>query len=93
VWHVLSVSSVSRLGEQPLQGTEDVLVCALRGFGVLRAAVQMVAVGIDGQVSVRAFVMFELLQVRDIQSQVLTEIQSCCTFVLLKVSDWEKTVG
>ena len=40
VWHVLSVSSVSRLGEQPLQSSEDVFVCALPGSGVLRAAVQ-----------------------------------------------------
>lgn len=46
VWHVFSFSSESRLGEQPLQGSEDVLVCALHGSGVLRAALLMVAVGI-----------------------------------------------
>jgi hypothetical protein len=46
VWHVLSFSSVSRLGAQPLQGSEVVLVCALCGSGVLRAALQMVTVGI-----------------------------------------------
>ena len=47
VWHVFSFISESRLGEQPLQGSEDVLVCALRGSCVLRTALQMVAVGID----------------------------------------------
>ena len=42
VWHVLAVRSVSRLGEEPLQGSEDVLtMCAHRGTGVLRAAVPM----------------------------------------------------
>ena len=45
VWHVVSFSSESRLGEQPLQGSEDVLVCALHGSGVLRAALLMVAIG------------------------------------------------
>ena len=42
VRHVFALSSVSRLGEEPLQGSEDVLtMCAHRGTGVLRAAVPM----------------------------------------------------
>ena len=34
VWHVLAVRSVSRLGEQPLEGCEYVYMCARRGAGV-----------------------------------------------------------
>jgi hypothetical protein len=61
VWHVFScIICVSRLGEEPLQG-DDVLVCVLRGSGVLRAAVQMVAEGIDGEALARALMMLELL--------------------------------
>ena len=40
-------------------------VGALRGSGVWRAGVQMVAVGIDVEVFALAFVVLELLQVRD----------------------------
>ncbi len=50
------------------------LVCVLRGAGVLRAAVQMFAKGIDGEAFARALVMLELLQVRDIQSKVLIAV-------------------
>jgi hypothetical protein len=35
VWHVLLFGPVSRLGEQALQGCEDVLLCTLRGFRVV----------------------------------------------------------
>lgn len=72
-WHVFPCSSVSRLGEQPLQG-DDVLVCALRGSGVLRAAIadgRRDSEDINGETFARALVMLELLQVRDIQSKVL----------------------
>ena len=60
VWHVLLLGSVSRIGEQALQGCEDVLLCTLRGSSVLRAAEQMVAEGVDGEAFARAFVMLEL---------------------------------
>jgi hypothetical protein len=55
--------------EQPLQGSEYVLMCANLGSSVLRAAVEMVAKGIYGEAFARAFVMFELGQVRDVKSQ------------------------
>jgi hypothetical protein len=40
VRHMFAFSSVSRLGEEPLQGSEDVLMCCHRGAGVLRATVR-----------------------------------------------------
>ena len=45
------------------------LVCAHRGASVLRAAVEMVAKGIYGNAFERAFVMFVLGQLMDVQSQ------------------------
>jgi hypothetical protein len=61
----------------------------LRESGVLRAAAQMVAKGIDGKAFARAFVMLELLQVRDIQSQILTVVEDpvLLHLVLLKAAD------
>ena len=53
----------------PLQGSGYVLVCAHRGASVLRAAVEMVAKGIYGNAFERAFVMFLLGQLMDVQSQ------------------------
>jgi len=65
VWHVLAICSVSSLGEQPLQGSEYVPMCSHRGADVLCAAVEVVAV--DSEAFARAFVMFELGQVRQSQ--------------------------
>jgi hypothetical protein len=71
VCHVLAIRSVSRLGEQSLQGSEYVLMCVHRDTNVLCAAVEEVAKVVDSEAFARAFVMFELSQVRDRQSQEL----------------------
>ena len=60
---------LSSLGEQPQQGSEYVLMCSHRGADVLCAAVELVAKVDDSEAFARAFVMFELGQVRDRQSQ------------------------
>ena len=54
----------------------------------------MVAEGIDGEAFARVFVMLELLQVRDIQSQILTVVEDpvLLHLVLLKAADVEKPV-
>jgi hypothetical protein len=77
VWHVFSFSSVSRLGEQPLQGSEDVLVCALRGS--IR----------DAPSTIRDAPSSEEYPVPGNDS---CGRSSCCTFVLLKASDVENPV-
>ena len=66
MWHVLAICSVSSLGEQPLQGSEYVPMCSHRGADVLCAAVEVV-VAVDSEAFARAFVMFELGQVRQSQ--------------------------
>ena len=51
---------------------EDVLVCACRGARVLCATVEVIAVLVNSNVIARACVVFELEQVRDGQSQLLS---------------------
>lgn len=72
VCYVLSFCFVSRPGEQPLQGSEHVLMCAHRGASMLHAAVKMVTIKvINSEAFTPTFVMFELGQVRDGQCQIL----------------------
>ena len=71
VRHVLAVWSVSRLGEYRPHGGEYVLVCAHRGARMLRETVEVVAKNVDSKAFAWAFVMCELAQVLDWQSQLL----------------------
>ena len=79
VCHVLAICSVSRLGEYHLRGGEYMLVCAHRGARMLRHAattVEVVAESVNSTAFARAFVMCELVQVRDGQSQLLA-VEGC----------------
>jgi hypothetical protein len=63
VWHVLAICSVFSVGEQPLRGSEDVLMYSHRGTDVLCEVVEVVTKDVDSEAFARAFVMFELGQV------------------------------
>jgi len=77
VWHVLAICSVSRLGEYRLYGCEYVCVCAHRGACcVQQLLTEVVAENVNSKALARAFVMCELVQERDGQSQLLA-VEGC----------------